>query len=313
MIHSFFSSFKKFEYLSIFSFSFLFIQRSAGTAKSTRWFFFYYYVTPGEFFPLALADGPSRESEWQKVLSGFHQPCEYSSQPYQCSGLNRIARSVTYWPSTELSIKRFTCVNNRCIWWKISGYNLDLWTGWIRCTCNAHRKQVDIKQLYNQVPQTAWVSWSSSSSRSWGQDAVERTNARQRAWALRTPVEQPSRIRKKCCYSQRNLGSIFGSLFRLQLTSHTWQILTLLQPYRNPFDDKVLEVYFSKEVCSFVIIVDYVSACMCIRIVVSWLYNTSFDFHFIRPSFQTFRNCSKCTSYTWHHCNRIFHIILVLG
>ena len=40
------------------------------------------------------------------------------------------------------------------------------------------------------------------------------------------------------------------------------------------FSNKVWEVYFSKEVCSFVIIVDYVSACICIRIVVLRLYNT---------------------------------------
>ena len=45
------------------------------------------------------------------------------------------------------------------------------------------------------------------------------------------------------------------------------------QPFRNPFENKVWEVYFSKEVCLFVIIVDYVSACICIRIVVSWLCN----------------------------------------
>ena len=54
---------------------------------------------------------------------------------------------VTYWPSTEPSIKRCTCVNK----WK----------------------QVEVRQLYNQVPQTAWVSsscsWSSSSSCSWSQ------------------------------------------------------------------------------------------------------------------------------------------------
>ena len=41
----------------------------------------------------------------------------------------------------------------------------------------------------------------------------------------------------------------------------------------KPFENKVWEVYFSKEACSFVIIVDYVSACICIRIVVSRLYN----------------------------------------
>ena len=87
-----------------------------------------------------------------------------------------------------------------------------------------------------------------------------RTSSEQRAWALRTPGWAVYRIRKKCCYSQRNLVSICCSLFSLQLTSHT-------QPFHNLFatlSNKVWEVYFSKEVCSFVIIVDYVSACICI-------------------------------------------------
>ena len=44
-------------------------------------------------------------------------------------------------------------------------------------------------------------------------DAVVRVSAWQRAWTLRTPVEQPSRMRKKCCYRLRNLGSICSSLF----------------------------------------------------------------------------------------------------
>ena len=43
------------------------------------------------------------------------------------------------------------------------------------------------------------------------------------------PVEQLSRMRKKCCKRQKNLGSICCSLFRPQLTSHT-------QPFRNPFE-----------------------------------------------------------------------------
>ena len=38
--------------------------------------------------------------------------------------------------------------------------HLDLWTGWVRCTCDTHGKQVDVKQLYNPVLQTVWVSWS---------------------------------------------------------------------------------------------------------------------------------------------------------
>ena len=136
---------------------------------------------------------------------------------------SRCSSYVTYWPSTELSIKRCTCVNNRCIRSKISGYHLDLWKGWIRCICDAHRKQVYVKQLYNPVPQTVWVSWSQL------QFEAVRTSSRERACSPQWPsVEHPSRMRKKCCYSQRNLGSICCNLFRLQLTSHT-------QPLSQPF------------------------------------------------------------------------------
>ena len=115
-------------------------------------------------------------------------------------------------------------------------------------------------------------SWSSScSSRQW-EPASSRGIG-----PSGPPVEQPSGMRKKCCYSQRNLGSVCCRLFSLQLTSHT-------QPFRHPFatlSNKVWEVYISKEVCSFIIIVDYVSAYICIRIVVSrlmqqnWYVNAS--------------------------------------
>ena len=77
---------------------------------------------------------------------------------------------------------------------------------------------------------------SSSSRRSWGQDAVVRASARLRAWALRTLVEQPSRMRKKCCYNTEELGinmlqsvSVFNS--PLAHNQH--------QPFRNPFENKV--------------------------------------------------------------------------
>ena len=51
----------------------------------------------------------------------------------------------------------------------------------------------------------------------------------------------------------------------------------------NPFatlSNKVWEVYFSKEVCSFVIIVDYISAYICIHIVVS-AYTTYFYYRWL--------------------------------
>ena len=136
----------------------------------------------------------------------------------------------SYWPSTKPSIKRCTCVNKRKKQAHpaedvgISPWPMDVVE--FGTYAYTHRKQVDAKQLYNLGPQTTWVSWSSScsqlvsssqfefsSSRSWRSDASGvRTSSRQRGRALGTPVEQPSRMRKKNCYGQRNLGPICGSL-----------------------------------------------------------------------------------------------------
>ena len=105
---------------------------------------------------------------------------------------------------------------------------------------------VIVKQLYNRVPQTVWVSWSSrqaefssscshssSSSRSWGQDAVVRASAKPGAWALRTPVEQPSRMRKKCCYNTEELGvNMWQSVPSPTHLSHITNIKLFVTPSR---------------------------------------------------------------------------------
>ena len=98
------------------------------------------------------------------------------------------------------------------------------------------------------------------------------------------PVEQPSRMRKKCCYSQRTGGQYVA----VCSVSNS----PLSQPFCNTFENKVWEVYFSKEVCSFVIIVDWVSAYICICIVVSQLYSifTQVLYH---------RQDSLQTKYSW--------------
>ena len=44
------------------------------------------------------------------------------------------------------------------------------------------------------------------------------------------------------------------------------------QPFRNPCENKVWELIFLKNCVRSFIIADYVSACICIRTVVSWLY-----------------------------------------
>ena len=48
-------------------------------------------------------------------------------RPLYCRNLRNVI--VIYWPWAELSNKRCTCVNNRCIRSKTSGYNLDC--GWV--------------------------------------------------------------------------------------------------------------------------------------------------------------------------------------
>ena len=135
----------------------------------------------------------------------------------------QLVQFVTYWTSTEPSIKRYTCINNRCIRSKISRYHLDLWTSWIRCNCNAHRKQVDVKQLYNQVSQTVWVIWISrqkefSSSCSWGYDAVVRasTGLGPSGPRLSSPAEWGS-----AAIARGTWGQYFAFCYRLQHTSHT--------------------------------------------------------------------------------------------
>ena len=177
---------------------------------------------------------------------------------------DKISVCVTYWSSTELSIRRCTSVNNRCIRSKISGYHLDLWTSWIQCNCNAHWKQVDIKQLYNQVPQTAWVSWSSSCSSRQREPAPDRGLRPSGPW-LSSPAEWGR--------SAAILRGTWDQYVAVCAVSNSPLTHNQYQPFCNPFENKVWEVYFSKEECSFVIIVDDVSAYICIRIVVSWLYN----------------------------------------
>ena len=170
---------------------------------------------------------------------------------------------VTYWPSTVPSIKRCTCVNK----WKNSEtgapgrryWNITLTSGrgWIRYAY-AHWKQVDGRQLYNQVPQTAWGSQSVSQFEFQFHFQLQLESVRNKMsaweptadrglWALSNPrLSSPAKMRKKCCYDhEKNFGSICSGL-SLSPThlSHTRNI--------NPFENKVLEVYFYEEVCSFV-------------------------------------------------------------
>ena len=110
---------------------------------------------------------------------------------------------VIYWPLTEPSIKRCTCVNK----WKNSG------SRWA---------------LNNNITraQTAWVSWRQDAS-------GVRTSSRQRAWALSDPrLSSPARMRNKCCYGQKNFGSIYQSV---PVSTHN---------QHHPFKNKVWAIIF---------------------------------------------------------------------
>ena len=124
-----------------------------------------------------------------------------------------------YWPSTEPSIKRFTCVNKRKnsgSWWTQENYIT---------RCLRRFEPVGV---------------------SWRQDAELRANGWQSVCALSDPrLSNPSQDEGDVLLWLEELGSICSSLSPSQThLSHTTN--------NNPFENKVWEIYFYKEVCSFV-------------------------------------------------------------
>ena len=113
----------------------------------------------------------------------------------------------------------------------------------------AHRKKVNVKQLYNQVPQTAWLSqfeFQLQLESVGGQDASVRISLQTEG--LRPSVThgwaaEPGHERSAAMV-RRTWGQYVAVSPRLQLTSHTQLTSTL--------SNKVWEVYFYKDVCSFV-------------------------------------------------------------
>ena len=121
--------------------------------------------------------------------------------------------------------------------------------GWIECRCDAHWSR--------------WVSnnWITRCHRKfelvrvWSLESVvavwsSENQTQQRAGPSGPPAEQPRRMRKKYCYSQKSWGvNMLQSLFSLQLTTH---------PFCNPFVPfwmKCERYIFLKNCVSFVFIV----------------------------------------------------------
>ena len=149
---------------------------------------------------------------------------------------------VIYWPSTEPSIKRCTCVNKRK-------------NGGSRLTSNKNITRT----------QTAWVSWS------WIQlETRLRTESQRQTEGFEPSVTHglatPAKMRKKCYYGQKNFGSICSSLSPSPThLLHTTNI--------NPFENKKCERYHFIKNCvrSFIEVRHYVWLCSAYICIYIWL------------------------------------------
>ena len=126
---------------------------------------------------------------------------------------------VTYWPSAEPSIKRCTCVNKQ----KNSGSRFTLDNYITRRTDGLSQ----LESVGDQMP-----NWEPAADRG--------------LWALSDPwLSNPSQDEKEVLLWSEELGSICCSLSPSPThLSHTTNI--------DLFENKVWEIYFYKEVCSFV-------------------------------------------------------------
>ena len=121
--------------------------------------------------------------------------------------------TVTYWPSTQPSIEKLVHpVKDITLTCRRVEFGTDARPTRSRWMSNNYITRCH-RRFELVVVSCCWSS--SCSLRQW-----EPASSR-RLGPSRPPVEQPSRMRKKCCYSQRNWGSISCSLFSLQLTSNT--------------------------------------------------------------------------------------------
>ena len=160
-------------------------------------------------------------ASWAKQVTG---PVREGERERERERERSLQTFVIYWPSTEPSIKRCTCVNKR----RKSGSR---WT-WDNYIIRCHRR-------LGSVPVGVGVSW--------GQDTELRASGRRIALGPQWPtVEQPQpRWGRSAAMVRRTLGQYVAVCPRLQLTSHTQQTSTLSRI-------KCERLYFYKEVCLFV-------------------------------------------------------------
>ena len=138
-----------------------------------------------------------------------HNATEATKNICGAKGKSANDYSVTYWPSAKLSNKRYTCVNNRCIRSKISGYNLD---------CGRVELGTDVTPTRGRENQLT-----------------------AEGWALRTPGCAAQQNEKEVLLKTEELG--VNMLQSAQSPTH-FSHITLLQPFCNHFEYSVRGIFF---------------------------------------------------------------------
>ena len=130
--------------------------------------------------------------------------------------------------------------------------------GWMSAVCDAHKKEVDVEQLYNSVHR----KFNQLKFRSVGEKMLEWGTCPREAGSPDPRLSSPGERERNAVMAIR-VGSISCSSVRSPTPSHS---KTFCNPF-EPFQIK-REVYFSKELCrSSLLCRCYDSACICVSIV----------------------------------------------
>ena len=120
------------------------------------------------------------------------------------------------------------------------------------------QKQVGVKQWYNPVRQTVRVSWR--------KDAVVRTSSQRWLDPQDSRLNSPAERERSAAKDRWTWGQ-YAAVCRVSNSPLTHNSCATLS-------NKMRGIFFSKEVCSFVINVDFASACICVSLYMYYGYAT---------------------------------------
>ena len=146
-----------------------------------------------------------------------------SDSSYAYFRTNTLRKGVIYWPPTQPSIREQVHPIEDI---KVEPW---LWTGWIGCRCDTHKKQVGVKQWYNPVRQEVQLVGVSLL-----QFEAVRTSSQQRAMGPQDPRLSSPAERERSAAKDGGTGgqyvAVSGSVSNSPLTHNPF--ITLSQPFR---------------------------------------------------------------------------------